>query len=313
MKTVREKRNPNALITVTSALLKEHPEYKPFWQPRHDIEPDDSFVQDIERNGLIHSPVITKFNGSEVVVAGNRRTKGARRAGLDEIDVDVMPLDWDVIESIQVAENEQRQENSIFDKIHNILKYLKIDPESGKPAGMSYEEVGKRFNYTHQTIRDFALMGLKAPKWLTNGVQNAQISFTDASRILKNNLKNEGGDEAKLKEAFEKVKAESGTSRAGNPRRARDTHAGSGKPQAKLLQHWAYSGATPALIRSVLQVVLGEVSIVDAKKHAKGELEWMVETVPKKEKVKKEKAPKAETEAEPTVPQEAAFDMQFGG
>lgn len=310
MKTVREKRNPNNLVTVTSALVQRSPEYKPFWQPRHDIEPDDSFVQDIERNGLIHAPVITKFNGAEVVVAGNRRTKGARRAGLDEIDVDVMPLDWDAIASIQVAENEQRQENSIFDKIHNILKYLKIDPETGKPTGMNYEEVGKRFNYTGQTIRDFAVMGLKAPRFLTNGVQNGHISFTDATAILKNNLKNEGGDEAKLKEAFEKIKSESKTSKAGNPRRARDTHAGSGKPSTKLIQHWAYSGATPALIRTVLQAVLGEVSIVDAKKHAKGELEWMVESVPKKEKTKKEKAPKAE-ETEPTVPQEAAFDMQF--
>lgn len=312
----REKVKFNKVVVVTKALLKNKPQLKPFWQPRHERTLSDSFINDVREKGLLQDPILVRFEGDLVAVAGNRRVRAALAAGIEEGYASVLQqLDWDEVRKIQVAENEQREGNSIEDKIHNILAFLQLD-DKGKPQGMSYAEVGQMFDYSHQTIRDLALMGTVAPKWLRDGIEANQISLTEATKLVKANIANNGDDKT-LKESYEKHISSTVMSASGNPiKKKAERKAPKPKPSPALVNHWGTSKATPQQYRLLIQTIQGDISIPDARRLAKGAFDaWMVAEVPKEPKkqpkAKDQPTITAEDVEEPPLISQAEIDSQL--
>jgi ParB/RepB/Spo0J family partition protein len=77
--------------------------------------PDASFVASVKNFGLLEPILAAADNGKFKVLAGRRRVKAARAAGLVEVPARVYPAGWALADIIALIENEQRSVNVTSD------------------------------------------------------------------------------------------------------------------------------------------------------------------------------------------------------
>ncbi len=116
---------------VNTDLLKPNPS-----QPRKQFEQDalGELAESIRQNGIIQPLIVRKENGGFEIVAGERRWRAAKMAGLDKLPVVIRTAtDQDVAE-LTLIENIQRED---------------LNPIEEAEA---YEKLAQRFSLTHDEI-----------------------------------------------------------------------------------------------------------------------------------------------------------------
>ena len=116
---------------VNTDLLKPNPS-----QPRKQFEQDalGELAESIKENGIIQPLIVRKENGGFEIVAGERRWRAAKMAGLDKLPVVIRTAtDQDVAE-LTLIENIQRED---------------LNPIEEAEA---YEKLAQRFGLTHDEI-----------------------------------------------------------------------------------------------------------------------------------------------------------------
>lgn len=165
-------------------------------QPRtRFVEADlESLAESVRAQGLIQPIVVTEENGAWVILAGERRWRAARRAGLERVPVAVRE---NVTEQqrleLALVENLQRSD---LDPIEEAEAYRTLREE----FGLSQEEVARSVGKARTTITN-ALRLLRLPDEVRELLVEGRLSAGQARPLLA--LKSAAQQRALAREAVE--------------------------------------------------------------------------------------------------------------
>jgi ParB family chromosome partitioning protein len=179
-------------------------------QPRKNFDPDDlqQLADSIRMHGLIQPLTVRKLpNGFYQIIAGERRWRAARLAGLGEVPVVVLEADDKTAMELALVENLQRSDLSPIEEAEG---YQRLMGEYGMTQEVAAERVGKsrpavanslRLLSLSAEVRDLvasgrlsagharALLALKNPAEqlaVAQKVLNLQLSVRQTEAMCKN-------------------------------------------------------------------------------------------------------------------------------
>ncbi len=108
----------------------------------------ESLAKSIEENGLIQPIVIRKIDKGYVLIAGERRLRAAKLAGLREISAIISDCNDKESATIAIVENLQRKNLSIFEEAFSIYSLIKewelTQDEAAKKLEMSQSAIANK-------------------------------------------------------------------------------------------------------------------------------------------------------------------------
>jgi ParB family chromosome partitioning protein len=167
-------------------------------QPRKDFNEEKlkELSESIKKNGIIQPILVTKRGGQLEIIAGERRWKAAKLAGLAKVPVIIREADEQQKLELAIIENIQRHD---LNPIEEANSYLKLSKE----FGLSQEEVAQKVDKSRPVVANrLRLLQLPAEiqralieEKITEGHAKAILAITDPEKqralfemILKNNL-----------------------------------------------------------------------------------------------------------------------------
>tara|TARA_B100001971_G_scaffold213155_1_gene245626 strand:+ start:225140 stop:226039 length:900 start_codon:yes stop_codon:yes gene_type:complete len=154
-------------------------------QPRKIFKDQDlqELSQSIKENGIIQPITVSEQDGKFIVIAGERRLRAARLAGLESVPVLVKKATQKETLVMAIIENVQRSD---LNCVEEALAYYKLMNE----FELTQEEVAKKIGKERSTIANF-LRILKLPREVIQLLQKEELSFGHAKVLaaLKNDDK----------------------------------------------------------------------------------------------------------------------------
>jgi ParB family chromosome partitioning protein len=164
----------NGGLWLDPALLKPNPQ-----QPRRHFAEDSlkELADSIREHGIVQ-PILVEDagDGSFYIIAGERRTRAARMAGLEKVPVQLRRYNDERKLEIALIENIQRSD---LDPIEEAKAYYHI-MELG---GLSQEEVAQRVGKKRSTVAN-ALRLLKLPEDIQSSLVKGEITAGHARALL---------------------------------------------------------------------------------------------------------------------------------
>lgn len=163
------------LVRVPIDKVEVNPE-----QPRAAFEPGalDDLSRSIREHGILNPLLVRREAGRYVLIAGERRLRAARLAGLTEVPVIVRAKDATAVVQLELAliENLQRED---LDPIEAALGYQRLV----RVFGLSQEEVAQKVGKDRTTVAN-ALRLLKLPEEGRKALADGRISAGHARTLL---------------------------------------------------------------------------------------------------------------------------------
>lgn len=154
-------------------------------QPRKTFNQEslEELAESIKTYGVIQPIVVSRQNGYYGIVAGERRWRAAKIAGLEEIPAIIRDDDEQVNKEIALIENIQREELNPFEKALGIRRLM-------DKYGMTQEQVAKKLGKSRSSISNTVRILYLAPDVLelvkqgklTEGHCKALAGIEDAER-----------------------------------------------------------------------------------------------------------------------------------
>jgi ParB family transcriptional regulator, chromosome partitioning protein len=149
-------------------------------QPRRGFDPVAmaELTQSIERDGIIQ-PIIVRRTGAQhyQIIAGERRWRAARAAGLQEVPVILRTADDHKVLELALIENIQREDLNPIE-LANAFHRMTVELE------LSHDEIGVKTGKDRATITNTIRL-LQLPQDLQDLVQDKTISPGHARALLK--------------------------------------------------------------------------------------------------------------------------------
>jgi ParB family chromosome partitioning protein len=148
------------------------------YQPRRDFRPEEleELIASVKEYGILQPLVVTeKANGMYELIAGERRLRAAKEAGLKKVPVLTRTADDQRKLELALIENIQRADLSAIEEAH---AYLKLMDEFGLTQEKVAERVGKSRPVVANTLRL-----LKLPVEMQLALSDGRISMSMA-RVL---------------------------------------------------------------------------------------------------------------------------------
>lgn len=116
-------------------------------QPRREFAYDKllELAQSIDENGLLNPVTITLRGDKPVLVAGERRLRAAKIAGLREIPCLVVEADGERSALMALVENLQREDMNVFEQAEGIQRLIQV-------YGLTQEEASNRLGCAQSTV-----------------------------------------------------------------------------------------------------------------------------------------------------------------
>ncbi|MBO6302728.1 MAG: ParB/RepB/Spo0J family partition protein [Ruminiclostridium sp.] len=167
--------NDDSIAPQTLPLSAIEPNKK---QPRKDFDQAalDALAQNIAELGVIQPLTVRPYGDGYQIVAGERRWRAAKIAGLKEVPVRIMDLDDEQTMLIALIENLQRED---LNPIETALGYKQLMEQ----YHVTQEEVAKRVGKPRPSVAN-ALRLLSLPKDLQENVRNGELSVGHCKVIL---------------------------------------------------------------------------------------------------------------------------------
>lgn len=148
-------------------------------QPRRNF--DQESIQDLSKSIKEHGvvqPIIVKpsQNNRYTIVAGERRWRAARAAGLDKIPVIIRDFNDKEMLEIALIENLQREDLNPIEEAEGINSLI-------ESYGLTQEQVAQRLGKSRPSIAN-SLRLLKLPKHVKNLLEEGKISTGHARALL---------------------------------------------------------------------------------------------------------------------------------
>jgi ParB family chromosome partitioning protein len=182
-------------------------------QPRKEFRQDQllELALSITRDGIIQPLLVRRVGDGYELVAGERRLRAAKMAGLDKVPVVVQSVADDRVLEIALIENIQRED---LNPIELAVAFERMANE----LSLNHEEIGARTGKDRATITN-AIRLLQLPEELRDMVARRELSPGHARAVLKART----GEEQKALAA--KILSEGWT--------VRQAEANTGKPKAE--------------------------------------------------------------------------------
>ncbi len=148
-------------------------------QPRHEFDPETlkELSESIEQHGVIQPLVVRPlFDGGYEIVAGERRFRAARMAGLTEIPVIIRELTDSQSMELALIENLQREDLSDLELAMGYESLI-------KEYNMTQEQVAETVNKSRSSVAN-TLRLMKLPDSVKTMLTNGDISSGHARALL---------------------------------------------------------------------------------------------------------------------------------
>jgi ParB family transcriptional regulator, chromosome partitioning protein len=148
-------------------------------QPRgsFDGEKLDELAQSIQANGVIQPITVRREpNGTYTIVAGERRWRAARLAGLKEIPALIRSVEQNRVLELALIENLQRED---LNPVETAAAFQRLVSEHG----LSHEEIAERTGKDRSTITNFLRL-LKLSPLVLHELSGGNISTGHARALL---------------------------------------------------------------------------------------------------------------------------------
>ncbi len=149
-------------------------------QPRTDFDPEEleALAQSIGEHGIIQPLTVRDLgNGYYQIIAGERRWRAARMAGLAEVPAVVMEADDKQVLELALIENLQRQD---LNPLEEALGYQSLMAD----YGLTQEEAAARVGKSRSAVAN-ALRLLHLPEEVLEKVRNGSLSAGHARAVLQ--------------------------------------------------------------------------------------------------------------------------------
>jgi len=159
--------------TLPLGLIQPNP-----MQPRTSFNSDglEELAASIRANGIIQPIIVRRMGESYQIVAGERRWRAARIAGLEEVPVVVQDIADRAMLEVALIENIQREDLNPIETAHAFERL-------GRDLGLSQEEIGRRTGKDRTSIANIVRL-LKLPKEVQLLVAERRLSMGHARAIL---------------------------------------------------------------------------------------------------------------------------------
>lgn len=191
-------RNDNNIGTLAAELsyiplgkIKPNPE-----QPRKEFDKQalEELTQSVKENGVIVPITVMKENGEYVLIAGERRYRAAKAAGLTEIPAYIRIATKKEVMEMALVENIQREDLNAIE-IALALKGLIEE------CNLTQEQMSERIGKNRSTITNYLRL-LKLPAEVQLAIRNNQISMGHARCLV--NLESDSEQVEMMKRIIEK-------------------------------------------------------------------------------------------------------------
>ena len=166
--------NNNEIKQIKLSEIRSNP-----YQPRtyFNEEALNELAESIKIHGVVEPIIVKKSIKGYELVAGERRTKASRIAGLETIPAVVKDFTDQEMMDIAILENIQREDLSPLELAEGFKKYIET-------TGMSQEEVAKKFGKSRSYITN-ALGLLNLPTPVKEKINNKEIIASHARVLSK--------------------------------------------------------------------------------------------------------------------------------
>jgi ParB family chromosome partitioning protein len=147
-------------------------------QPRKDFDEEKlkELSESIKKNGIIQPIIVTKRGDQLEIIAGERRLRAAKLAGLSKVPVIIREASEQQKLELAIIENIQRHD---LNPIEEANSYLKLSKE----FGLSQEEVAQRVGKSRSAVAN-KLRLLQLPAEIQRALQEEKITEGHAKAIL---------------------------------------------------------------------------------------------------------------------------------
>lgn len=174
--------SPRAEAPVQNDAIKEIPisqiKVNPF-QPRTEFDQDalEELSASIKELGIIQPITVRKVNEDEYqIISGERRTRAAKMAGLDQIPAYVRTADDQGMLEMALVENIQRED---LDAIEIAISYKRLMEE----CSLTQKDLSVRVGKQRSTITNYMRL-LKLPAEIQKGIRHKVISMGHARALI---------------------------------------------------------------------------------------------------------------------------------
>ena len=147
-------------------------------QPRQDFDPAalEELAQSIRENGVITPITLRKTGDTYQIIAGERRWRASRMAGLHEIPAVVLDVDENTASALALIENLQREDLNPMEEAEG---YRRLTQE----LGLTQEQAARRVGISRPAVAN-ALRLLSLPKAVAALLRDKEISAGHARALL---------------------------------------------------------------------------------------------------------------------------------
>lgn len=149
-------------------------------QPRRDFDPIAlaELTSSIEREGIIQPIIVRKAGPADFqIIAGERRWRAAKAAGLKEVPIIIRTADDQQVIELALVENIQRED---LNPIELAIAFHRMAAE----LGLSHDQIGQKTGKERTTITNSVRL-LQLPENIQQMVATKQLSAGHARALLK--------------------------------------------------------------------------------------------------------------------------------
>ena len=161
-------------LWINPELLRPNP-----YQPRQEFDPEQlkELSDSIKENGVIQPITIEDAkDGTFYIIAGERRTRASRLAGLEKIPVQLSAFSDQKKLEVALIENIQRADLNPVEEARAYYKLMEL-------GGLKQEEVAQKVGKNRATVAN-AIRLLKLPEDIQNALVSGQITAGHARALL---------------------------------------------------------------------------------------------------------------------------------
>lgn len=161
-------------LWINPELLRPNP-----YQPRQEFDPEQlkELSDSIKENGVIQPVTIEDAkDGTFYIIAGERRTRASRLAGLEKIPVQLSAFSDQKKLEVALIENIQRADLNPVEEARAYYKLMEL-------GGLKQEEVAQKVGKNRVTVAN-AIRLLKLPEDIQNALVGGQITAGHARALL---------------------------------------------------------------------------------------------------------------------------------
>ena len=169
-----EEAKPNEIVEIKISEIRSNP-----YQPRKifDEEALNELASSIKEHGIVQPIIVKKSIKGYELVAGERRTKAAKIAGLETVPAIVKDFDDEQMMEIALIENIQREN---LNPIEEAMAYDSIL----KSSNITQDELAKKFGKSRSYITN-SLDLLRLPDDTKKYVEDNKLSMSHARALSK--------------------------------------------------------------------------------------------------------------------------------